>query len=496
MEELKQSLVALPIVLSDLQSKIVSPPPPLDKEKTLVDYIIKIFNEQPKSWFNYAEIEKRIHDNPITENLLQECYRKNALKKFRKILPAWVGSLRERKFLVFDENSNSFRLNPFLKDSSVDANFGEDIKSKEIIDEVEKAQNALLKNDFYTVRLCCISILEKGVNGVCDCYKRQIDNQNLDELFSFLRTLDIDIKDPMPLEKLLGSTLKKSINAIDEAKIALQNTILYIRRLYKKIHEVNRYKRKNETLLEEITRRTKGRSHKIEREYFKENLLPILMEDYGKLVNFMFKIKIGYGYADNLPDELQILRENNIIKSVNVYKCPGGEHEFIASGISELPFCNICKVQMEKFDSGFQITQEAYESWNIWLEEYIKFILEKLPIFYVESGLILGYPKKIGVSAGNELDVVLLFDGKAIAIECKQILKCNKEINEVENLINKIESLDIFDATILVYQEVENLNIFTSTVGKYEKELFPILVESPKKMENTLKDTLLKIKAK
>jgi len=93
--------------------------------------------------------------------------------------------------------------------------------------------------------------------------------------------------------------------------------------------------------------------------------------------------------------------------------------------------CPEDKVHLAHTDSGYILSNEAYQAWNVWMEEYTREMLEGIPCKYVKTGIALKPIETVSITSPEEIDLILVFNGKSIAVECmdtKKIFQANSRL--------------------------------------------------------------------
>lgn len=219
--------------------------------------------------------------------------------------------------------------------------------------------------------------------------------------------------------------------------------------------------------------------------------LPILLKKYGMLVDRMTKIKMEDGFIVRLTSELKPLADKKWLLSAKLFECPKCKSKKIVPDNTRKSLnCQNDNVPYVFQRKVFILSDKAYEAWTVWMEEYSRYMLQRLPCNYVKSGVSLKPLGPPGVTDVEEIDVVVVYNGLLIAIECVEELSCSQHKNDVNDIISKIHSLGLFDGVILVYKTVDKRHNFNSTVKKYQKFIYPVLVQSPSSFKRKLHKAL------
>lgn len=199
-----------------------------------------------------------------------------------------------------------------------------------------------------------------------------------------------------------------------------------------------------------------------------------------------------------MPRELDILLRDKLLLKADLYKCPICGRLTASASTGNPIGINYCiddKVGLEHIGTAFVPSKETYEAWNVWMEEYCRVIFEKFPIRYLETGVMLK-PKDVEfIASSEEVDAVIVFKGKSIAVECTEAIILSEKKNDIDDLIKKNENLNLFNYIILLYKQVDNANVFLAETKKNEKTLIPVLVGSPKNMKSAIMQALLSIES-
>lgn len=484
-----ESLVALPAVISELEFKVESVVPPPKEEIMIKEEIQKVFEQHPSEWLDYKQCKELLFENPRTRKKLEEHYKEDYDKKITSTIPLIVHKLAEEVKLMQDEETSKYRWRP----SSIDFETADLFKSKEILDLIEPAEQSLADENMEELAGLCEKIFWNSFSKINILFGGRVKTINIPDVIAFLKHLDVNVSKPIPLNLFLSS-LKETVPDADEAKVCFQTAILYAKRAFRKIHQLNSYEPKNQAIIEKLRKCKTGVWREEEREHFRTILLPVLIENYGKLVECMTAVKIRNGILEKVPAELISLQENKQILPAELYECPVcKKRTTISTTKIEAINCTEDKVPLVHIKSVYIVSDKAYQAWNVWMEEYTKTILEELPCKYIETGIALKPIETVGIASPEEVDLVVVFNGKSIAIECMDNVSVGQERNDVANIIHKIESLGLFDAIVVVYKYVDNIHSFNAIVKKHQKILFPLMIESPKVFKTSLYQTLKSI---
>jgi hypothetical protein len=199
--------------------------------------------------------------------------------------------------------------------------------------------------------------------------------------------------------------------------------------------------------------------------------------------------------VEKAPPELEDLLKTKQLLPAELYKCPIDDKLTAVSAVEvEAMSCPEHAVPLVHVKHVYILCDEAYQAWNVWMEEYTREIAQRLPCKYVEAGLTLKPIDVPGVCSPEEVDLVAVYDGQSIAVECVEYVSTNQEKDDVSSILQKLESLGLFNSVILVYKHVDNTQRFNSLVRRHQKILFPVLIENPKDFAVKLSQTLRSIK--
>jgi len=483
---LGQSLVALPVILSELEFRIRPGVPPPKEEVIMKEEIQRIFEQHPSDWLNYQRIKQLLLDNPRTAKKLQEHFKVDYEKKITSTIPLIVHKLKEEAKLMVDENTLASRWLP----SWIDYGTAELFRSMETLDRIDSAERALLGENLDEFTKYCKEIFRGSFSRINEIYGKKTNTSNVNDVVVFLKTLGVDVQRPFPLPLLLSS-LEDVPSDMDEARIRLRTTLLYAKRIRLKLSQLEQYEAKNEEIIKKLKKSKIGVFKESERHDFNAVFLPTLLRNYGRLVDCMVKIKMKEGFIVKPPGELKPILDKKWLLPAKLFECPKCKRQTIVSaGEIEVANCRDDKVPLTFKKNVYVLSDKAYQAWNVWMEEYSRYILQNLPCKYVESGISLKPLERIGVTVLEEVDVVVVYNGLFIAVECIENVSCGEKKNDLINTMSKIDSLGLFDAVILVYRNIDNRRAFNSTVKKYQKLLYPVLVQSPDNLKHKLHQTL------
>jgi len=487
-EKMNQSLIALPVVLGELEFKIEESAPPLKEEIAVKEEIQKVFEQNSNKWLDYTQCKELLVANPRTKSKLEEHFGENYQQKVASTIPLVVHNLLNTGKLMQDEETAEYRWRP----STIDHETADFFKSKVILDLIDAVKKSIAEVDMQKIGALCDKMFSASFSKLNTLFGNRVDPNNIAEAIAFLKTLDVNVSRPIPLHMFLMS-LKEKINNSDEGNVCAESTILYAKRIFTKFNQLNHHEPKNQEKISQLMRCKTGSLKEEEREHFKKFLMPWLIKNYGKMIECMTSAKTKCGYIEKVHAELKNLQENGQILPAEILRCPKCNREMASekgTGEAKVRYCTEDKVPYEYIKSAYILSSKTYEAWNVWMEEYSKMILEKLPCRYIETGIVLKPYEAVGVSTPEEVDLVLVYNGKLIAIECMENVQMTEEKNDVSNIIHKIENLGIFDFVVLVYQHVDDTSRFEAFVKKYKKILSTVMIKRSREFSADLHQVL------
>lgn len=470
--ELNQSLDALPVVLDSLSSRISSIPIKQREDLLIKEEIQDVFEQNADKWIDYDEIKQYLFENPRTLSKIQGYFKEKYVSNVNRVIPLMVSQLYIQGQVIIDAETSTYR----WRSNLIDYDTAELFKDKYIINNIIDSQKAISQKKFIKFQLECKKLYLNILNKINEIYNNRFDVEDINTVYDLLNYLDINLQHPVPF-KIVISALNKKPNDMDEAKIIYNNTILFAKRIQRKLLYLKSYSNKNNLKIEMLKTNTVGFSKQNERDLFNIKILPMLKENFSKIIESMISIKITNGYLNKIP-QLKHPSKDIFLKA-KLYKCEKCESEIPISGEDILANCPNDSTLLTYIKDVYIISQEIYQAWTVWIEEYVKFILKSLPIQYITSGITLKPGLSPEISIVEEIDGVILIDGKLIAIECIENL-VTKEKSDVDNIVTKISNLKLFDAIILVYYKIDDLRLFTSQIGKYKNFVYPVQVKKPK----------------
>jgi len=481
-EDLGQNVLALPVILSSLESKIIESPIKIKEEVLLKEEIQKVFEQNPSSWLDYNEIFDILLENPRRFKMIKDHFKEDYQNKLKSTIPLLVGKLREETKIMIDEYSSSFR----IRHESIEYETAEYYRSKMILDKIEECKRSIQKGNYNVLSHCCIELFNNLCKKLSKITNYSINLDNIEEIKTFLNLLNINIKEPIPLEFILMS-LKNTISNKEIAQSIFYNMLYLTKTMKNKINSLESYIDKNNELIKKILQRIVTISKNNERILFNEYILPILLNNYGKTLNYLNEIKTQKGFSSHLPDFLKPLYDKKLILPAKIYECPKCKFQTIisATDIEEIT-CKKCKISLKHQSDGYVLSEQSYQSWNVWMEEYTKYVMSNLLCSYVESGIVLSPSEENKFVLPEEIDVIAVYNGNLIAIECIDYVSTNDKKNDVVNILYKIDNLDLFNKIILVYNDLENKRVFHNIIKKHKQKLYPIMVQNPNKFKNDL----------
>lgn len=487
--EMGQSLVALPVVLSELEFKVESVAPPPKEEIMIKNEIQKVFEQHPSKWLSYKKAKELLLDNPRTKKKLEEHFGEGYDKKITSTIPLIVNRLLEEGRLMQDEATSIYRWRPSCIDFKTANSFG----CKELLDSIEASEQALSGENMEELARCCDEVYWASFSKLSVLFENRIEMTSIRDVVNFLRLLDVNTSKPVPLNAFLSS-MKGTTPDVDEARVWIQTAILYAKRILTKVHQLSLYEPKNQENIDTLKKCQTGILKEEERQYFRKFFLPMLKDNYGKLIECMTLLKIENRILEEIPPKLTSLVENGQMLPAELYECPKCKKPTIISAKEiEMINCPEDNVPLTHIKSGYSLSKGAYQAWNVWMEEYTRAILEKLPCKYVETGIVLKPIEVVGVTSPEEVDLVVVFNGKSIAVECIENVRFSQQKNDVVDVLRKADILGLFDSVIIVYRHTDDQKAFNTTVKKYRKFLFPIMIKSPRIFKRELHKMLKSI---
>ena len=479
-----ESLVALPVILGELEFK-VERIATLPKEEIIIkDEIQRVLEHHPSGWFDYKRIKELLLENPRTKKKLQDHYKEDYVRKVKSIIPLIINNLAENEKLMYDEATTSYRWRPQAIDSQIANTF----RDGKILDFIDSTKKSIVENNMRKFVISCKAVFYESFSRLNALFGSRIGVSTPD-IAGFLKHSDVNVSKPVPLNLFLSS-LKEEPHA-SETEVLLETAILYARRIFSKIRQLNVYEPKNQEIKDRLKRSKVGTFKEKERHLFKTIFLPTLLQNYGKLVECMSAIKMEPGFLKKVPANLKHLLEGKQMLPAELYECPKCKKQttICATEIRAMN-CPEDRVPLIKQESVYILSENAYQAWNVWIEEYAKAMLEELPCQYVESGIALKPVEIAGVASPEEVDLVVVFNGKSIAIECIERIVSSSGRNDVEDVIFKMQGLGLFDAAILIYRQIDNQQAFNALIKKHQNILFPLIVQNPKILSTALLKTL------
>lgn len=484
-DNLQQSIIALPAILSTLESEIKKTYPSPKGKIRISDEIENIFQRNSDKWLTYEQIIEILYSNPKTIDNIKKQYKDNYDITLKQIIPLNIGKLYSDGKIMKDIENNCYRWRPNI----IEYELSELYKSKDILDIIETIEESLVNNNFSTFIINCktlLNIMIKKIASLSNIISNINYINNIPAIKDLFYILDIDIKTPIPLDIIINNLDIQPINK-DEAKVVLSNLYLYIHRIYNKYIQFEKYNNVNYNNSKIIEKYKVGNTKINERKYFNEYILNHLINNYGQIIDIMTDIKIKNGYTNQNNSLIKMLYNINILQKSKLYECSICKNKIIISSNNENNnFCQEHKIPLTQIsDEIYCLTNEAYQSWTVWMEEYTKKIITSLFIYNYQSGCTFKPINKNKSSTIEELDGILLYNGKIIAIECKEIFENNSDtiINEITS---KLDNLGYINSCIFIYKEIKNKLIFDASIRKYQAQIFPIQIAEPKKFREKL----------
>lgn len=479
---LKESLIALPVIIGGLEFKIdttIELPKATVAIKQEIEYI---FEKHPNSWINYAKCGEMLLTDPRKRIEISEYFGENFNQKLSQTINLTIYELLTKGKLMMDEETREYRWRP----GSIDFELANLIKSKKVLDLIDSANESLNEENSDKLREDCKSIIIVSFSMLDNLLGGRIGTTDLRLIIDYLQDLNLKVDKPVPLA-LVFNFLNEPIKDRAEGQLCLQAALVYSKRIFDEINRLKIFEVQNQEKINKLKVSKIGCSKEKERKRFKEFFLPTIVEHYGVLVDYMTKLKILEGISDRIPQELAELQENKQILASQVYKCPVcGDQNATISNTVETNFCLKDKVPKEFVKNAYVLSADAYETWTVWMEEYTQFILEHLPIRFVEAGIMLKSLDSTSFSTPEEIDLALVFNGRLIAIECIEKVDLTPQKNDIRDILYKTQKIGLFDAVILVYANCSDSHFFEAEIAKNQKFLIPIQIGNPKNFKTNL----------
>lgn len=477
-----QSLIALPVVLGTLESRVEGVTTVPKEEIAFKEEVQRVFEQHPSKWLNYTKCKESLLGDPRTKGKLEEHFLEDFDRKISQTIPLIVNDLVNEGKLLYDEESSEYR----WRSNLIDAEMAEFFKLKSVLDLIETSRQCVADGKFAYLPPLCEKLFWVSYTKLDNLLGGRFNTTIANEAVEFLRAMGVEVAKPMHLASFL-KTMEEPLSNADEANFCIQTAILYVRRIFVKINELKQYEPENQKILAQLQKCKTGTSKEAERKHFRECMLPILLQNYGKLVECMSKIKTENGILEEIPPELNVLLEKKQFLPAQLYECPACKNQTAISantqtGKPEVNFCIKDKVPYVYKKLVYILSHLAYQSWNVWMEEYAKDMLEKLPCRCVETGVVLKPMGMEGIASSEEVDAIAIFNGKSIAIECSEHISVNSEKNDIVDVIRKIESLGLFHHILLLYRSVDDVHALNAEARKHEKMVTPIMVGAPKNL--------------
>mgnify|MGYP001091460878 CR=1 FL=1 len=230
---------SLPAIFDEFESKVK--PAPAPKETTLVLEAVKdVFQENSTKWLSTDEISQLIMDNPRRADILRNRFGSETESKLQRLVPMLAGSLRSNSIVIYDSSSAKYR----LRGSRLEVDIVEVVRHKEELEEFERAQYALDNNDLAAVRASCKTALVVSLSRLMHLLQGSFNISKLERsirLLDRLRTGDkrpLTRGEPLALKELLKTVSREKPIDSDTAKVIVQMTRLYLKRLHMAIIQI------------------------------------------------------------------------------------------------------------------------------------------------------------------------------------------------------------------------------------------------------------------
>lgn len=484
-EKLGENVVALPVILQELQSKIVDEVIEENDDIFLKEQVRQVFTKNYSRWMNYSDIKKNMLYNPRTKRQIESAYGPDYDKVLDNQIPLLVGQFRSQGNVMIDEEIKKYKWRPSHLEYEVISSF----HKKDIIDILDKMYLELKNNKYNNLHNFTRSLFDFSKTEILKLLNKENDKYNNKDFIKLLNYIGVDTKSYSPINNYI-SMMNKKASSVEEANLLTYTNMLYLKRLYRKIIQLETINKKNVELKDKVNKLLIDQSFKQERSLFKIAFSKILLSKFGEITSLMSELKLGNGYVIEKPKVIKELNEDVLLKG-KLYKCEycNDKHIIKAEKI-ECVLCNTHKKECKYESDVYFLNPVYYQSWNVWMEEYSKLIFNKLPIFYYESGLILNTPNKANIKKQNEIDGLVIYNGNIIAIEYKDILDINDESNPIIKINDKFKTMDFIDSVLVIYKKVSNENKLIHELNKYQPFIRAMQIKSPYKYEQDIHTTL------
>jgi hypothetical protein len=230
-EEKGLSFDALPTVFDELRSRITSPPPRPKEEAFIKEQVRQAFERNNTRWLSPQEMVELILENPRTNRALEERFGSEVQAKLERLVPMMVGTLRKEGSLIYDAS--------LRKDRCRGAILGHDlakvVQHRDELELFEEARLDVMSSRFDAACDNCKKCMLRSLRRLSELLKREFQESRIDESFTLMRRLGIEIQKPVSLRHLMRTTIPKDG---DSAKIILDTTDMYLKRLHEVVNQI------------------------------------------------------------------------------------------------------------------------------------------------------------------------------------------------------------------------------------------------------------------
>jgi len=141
--EMHQSLVALPVILNELEFDVDTLAPPQKEDLVIKEEIQKVFEIHSNNWLDYNQCSRLLFENPGTRKKLEDHFEVDCEKKTSATIPLVVSQLLAEGKLMKDDETSSYRWRP----NTIELENAEFFKCKEILDSIDSAEQVILDGE-------------------------------------------------------------------------------------------------------------------------------------------------------------------------------------------------------------------------------------------------------------------------------------------------------------------------------------------------------------
>ena len=221
---------ALAAIFDELRSRVTSPPPPQKEDAFVKQQVKQAFERNPTSWLSSQETAELMMQNPRMKVAFEERFGADLQTKFDRLIPMMIGAVRKEGSLIYDGSSRKDRWRGFM----LPGDLVDYVQHKDELELLEGVRLDFASSRFNSVADGCRDCIFRSLRRLSELLKREFKETRMEESFALMKRLGIDSQKPVSLKSLLRATTKDS----DSAKLMIDTTEMYMKRLHEVINKI------------------------------------------------------------------------------------------------------------------------------------------------------------------------------------------------------------------------------------------------------------------